>query len=213
MAHPHQGRRSRVAAVLLALAFSLTIPLQAAAAGSPIEAGRISQLVEQLSAADDPHAAFEKLTPRQQQAVLDYTEAVTVTNDFSIVPSGISPPDALVTAAAIRCWTWTWSRQGRNLFGVVVWQFSQQIDWCGDGARITNTPFRKVYASHLFLFWTYDGLVESVTQGGRGFSTYRSLVQGSFSYCPPPGVCWQNPLPWLDMTAHADGRGTGSGGG
>jgi hypothetical protein len=96
---------------------------------------------------------------------------------------------------------------------MVVWQFNQQIDWCSDGSKITTVPFRKVYASNLGLFWTYHGLVDDVRGGGRGFTFYRSFVQGSLTYCPPPGVCWQNDLPWLDMTARANGNNGGSGGG
>lgn len=203
--------RSRlIPALVMAALMALAVSAPVAAADPAREAQR---LAGRLAASDDPYAAFEELTPKQQQAVLDYTEVVTTTNDFSLAPSPTSPPDGEMTAAAIRCWTWTWNRQGWNLFGQVVWQFNQQIDWCGDGVKITSTPFRKVWASRLFLFWTYNGLVGNVTQGGKGFSTYRAFAQGSLSYCPPPGVCWQNDLPWLDMTAHADGRGTGSGGG
>lgn len=201
----------RLSVALVAVVALLAFATPAAAANPAKEAER---LVEALEAADDPYVAFDALTSSEQQLVLDYTRTARVVTDASVSPrSSLDRRSDIVAAAAVRCWTWAWNRQGWNIFGTVIWQFNQQIDWCGDGVKITSTPFRRVWASRLGLFWTYHGLVENVIQGGKGFQTYRSFVQGSFTYCPPPGVCWQNSLPWLDMKAWADGRGTGSGGG
>lgn len=119
----------------------------------------------------------------------------------------------LVSAAAVSCWTWTWGREGRNFVGVLLWTFRQRIDWCGDGTRITDIPWRQVTATVNSAWWSYNGLVGDFTAGGQGFGSYRSFVQGSFSYRPPYPWMNRDNFPWLDMTAHADGRGTGSGGG
>lgn len=63
------------------------------------------------------------------------------------------------------------------------------------------------------IFWSYNGLVADSTSGGVGSSSCHSFVQGSYDYCLPGVGCLYHDYPWLDMTAHADGRGTGSGGG
>jgi len=202
----------RIASALLLAVLTLSLASTPVFGADPArDALRLTQRVAESA---NPEAAFAALTDAQQQLVLDYTELASTVSSVAVAPSATSSGSGGLAAAAVtKCWTWTWNRQGRNVFGAVLWQFNQQINWCADGTRITNVPFRKVWSNPVALFWTYNGLVESSTAGGKGFTTYRSFVQGSYSYCPPPGVCWQNDLPWLDMTAHGDGRGTGSGGG
>lgn len=199
---------SKIAFALSLLVLATTVT-PAAAASPAREAERLTQ---QLAQAADPTAAFFALGAREQKAVIDYTTAVSFSTDERLVSQAANSDGSSVAAAATRCWTWTWGRVGRNVFGVTVWEFHQQIDWCGDGTKITNTPFRRVYPAKLALWWSYEGLVASTTAGGKGSATYRSYVMGHMRYRPPTPWLNQDNYPWLDMTAHADGRGTGSGG-
>jgi hypothetical protein len=200
----------RLLTIIMGAAMVISVVGPVAGANPAREAGRLAESVARSS---DPRAAFAALSAREQQAVLDFTAAVSFTTEQGVVKTASATVSSAAAAAAVQCWTWTWSRIGTNLFGFTVWKFSQKIDWCGDGIRITNVPVRTVWASDLGLWWAYHGLVGSSTAGGMGSSTYRSFVQGHLSYRPPVPALNQDNHPWLDMTAHADGRGTGSGGG
>ncbi len=87
MPRTQHGRRWRVAAGMLILAFTLLIPLQSAVAGGPTGAGRITKIVEQMAAADDPYAAFAALPERDQLAVKDYLTVATKRGAASTKPA------------------------------------------------------------------------------------------------------------------------------
>lgn len=203
-------RGRRPASILMAIAMVIGAVGPVSGANPARDAARLTEIVARAS---DQYAAFAALAPSEQKAVLDYTAVASVTTQRSPVIRVSGPTSSGVNAAAVSCWTWTWGRDGRNLFGVLLWTFKQRIDWCGDGTKITNIPWRQVTATVNYPWWSYNGLVGDFTAGGQGFESYRSFVQGSFSYRPPNPLSNQDRLPWLDMTAHADGRGTGSGGG
>ncbi len=199
-----------VATFLVSVLMTIGVVGPVAAANPTRDAARLTDVVARAS---DQNAAFARLSPAEQRSVLDYTSLATVTTTQSPVTRVTGPTSSLLGAVAVTCWTWTWGRDGRNPIGVLLWTFKQRIDWCGDGTRITNTPWRQVTATLNYPWWSYNGLVGDFTGGGQGLEYYRSFVQGSFSYRPPNPLSNQDNLPWLDMTAHADGRGTGSGGG
>ncbi len=209
----HVGRR-RIGTFAAAALLILAVVVPADAVGPSVSAfGDAARLTDLIARASDQRAAFSRLTPREQQSVLDYTALAYVTTEQSLVGRAPSAAETLQSAAAVTCWTWTWGRDAHNVAGVLLWQFTQEIDWCGNGTTITNTPFRKVTGTPKFLWWSYQGLVADSTGGGMGSSTYRSYVEGWFSYRPIYPWMNQDDYPWLDMTAHANGAGTGSGGG
>jgi hypothetical protein len=196
--------------VLLVLAFSLIVPLQPAAAGGPTEAGRISQLVEQVAAADDPHAAFADLPERDRLAVRSF---LTVTRYVDSVSSPTpSAVVGLVSIARSGCWTWTWRRDGHNVFGWLIWSYFQQINWCGNGSVITSPPQRTRWGEVHAPFWSWRH-IGNQTWGGVNQASYRAWTQGEFKLCLPLDLGCSYRYPWLDMTAWADGRGTGNVGG
>lgn len=172
-----------------------------------------ARLTDIVARASDQYAAFAALTTREQQAVLDYTSLAYVTAWQSPVIRVSGPTDAVQGVATVTCYDWTWGRDAHNPVGVLLWQFTQRIEWCANGTTITNTPFRTVKGIPAFLWWSYNGLVGDSTGGGMGQESYRSFVEGWFSYRPPYPGSNQDNYPWLDMTAHANGTGTGSGGG
>lgn len=210
-------RMRRPTSILMAIAMVIGVAGPVSGANPATDGAGLTEVIARAS---DQYAAFNALSAREQQAVLDYTSLAYVTTQVSPVtqvsrPTSAvpGPTSALVSAAAVKCWTWTWGRAGRNVAGITVWEFTQRIDWCGDGAKITNVPFRRVIGAPKLLWWSYEGLVGDTTGGGKGFATYRSFVQGKFIYRPPISQLNQDNFPWLDMTARANGAGTGSGGG
>ena len=201
----------RAAAVLVALAFTLLMPLGASAADRGSDGARAARIVGALASANDPYAAYAALSQRDQVAVKDYLTATIFTESVALPSAGAA--NAAMNIAASGCWTWTWQRDGRNAFGVLLWSYFQRIDWCGNGSVITNTPQRTRWGEVYAVFWSWRH-IGNQTWGGVNQPSYRAWTQGEFKLClTPDSGCVQYSYPWLDMTAWADGRGTGSVGG
>lgn len=198
----------RLVPLILALAGLLLAPAGAALAVTP-DAERQAVLVARLEGSADPYSTFAAMPPRDRALVISY---LSVT---SVVPSAPAQPQAglVFTMAAGGCWTWTWQRDGKNALGVTLWSYFQEIDWCGNGSTITNTPQRLRWGETYAPFWSWKH-IGNQTWGGFGQASYRAWTQGEFKLCATPDVgCVQYSYPWLDMTAWADGRGTGTVGG
>lgn len=211
MAHAQRSRGWRTVAAVVALAFVLLIPLQSAAAGGPSGGGRVARIVDQLAAADDPYAAFAALAEGDQLAVQDYL-TVTTYVDSVASPSPVGAGGE-VSITASGCWSWRWQRDGRNALGALLWSYFQKINWCGNGSIITSAPQRTRWGETYAPFWSWAH-IGNQTWGGVNQNSYRAWTQGEFKLCLSPDVgCVQNRYPWLDMTAWADGRGTGNVGG
>lgn len=199
------------AVVAVVLAASVALPGQAAGA----DGRRVAGVVDRLARAADPVAAYPELSLEDQAAVRQFLTAVSVsdTSTLSVQPS---TSGGAVTASII-CWTWTWQRDGKNFygknfFGYTLWSHFQRIDWCGNGSTITSTPHgvqRTRWGEVYYPFWQWRH-IGSETWGGVGQQTYRAWTQAEFKYCVVPDIGCQYVYPWLDMTAWADGRGTGS---
>lgn len=218
VAHPSEdkegsvGNLRRIASLAAALALAITMAGSAFAAEPQRDAAR---LTADVAAAKDQKAAFAALSHAEQQAVIDYTSVASISSWHTLrrVPDRSGKVQAAAGAAVVKCWDWTWGRDAHNPVGVLLWQFTQRIQWCANGTKITNNPFRTPKGVPKFIWWSYNGLVGSEVGGGINQSTYRSFVEGWMAYRPPMPFLNQDNYPWLDMTAHADGRGTGSGGG
>lgn len=202
-------RTRLVMSLLLAVVLVSAAVVPAAAANPAREGARLTNIVAQAA---DPNAAFSALNPREQQAVLNYTSLACVTDWRSPIRQS-GPTDGAQIAATTTCYNWIWGRDGHNPFGVLLWQFTQRIEWCANGTTITNAPFRTPWGGTNYIWWSYEGLVGDSVGGGQGQESYRSYIQGHMAYRPPFPLLQQDAYPWLDMTAHANGTGTGSGGG
>lgn len=209
------ARRSMDRRVLILLAGAALI-LSAALAG-PVAASdrnRLAQLVDRLGSASDPAAAYAALSRADQAAVREFLTQVSVSDVSTIaIDTGT---EGGITAAATTCWTWTWQRNGMNALGGTLWSYFQRIVWCGNGTTITSTPHgvqRTRWGEVYYPFWQWKH-IGSQTWGGVGQQTYRAWTQGEFKLCLTGDIgCVQYSYPWLDMTAWANGRGTGSVGG
>lgn len=204
------SRLSRPIWLLLATVVALLVPLASASATAPSGGGRTSMLVEKIAHASDPRGAFADLSVSDRAAVIEYAKVTTTVDSSSLQ---VDQSVGVFTAAAGGCWTWTWRRDGKNVLGATLWSYFQKIDWCGDGSTITTTPQRLRWGETYFPFWSWKH-IGNQTWGGVGQASYRAWTQGEFKLCATPDVgCVQFSYPWLDMTAWADGRGTGSVGG
>jgi hypothetical protein len=218
------GRRARfgraVAIAALALGLGLVGPVQPVAASGRIIASQAAtmttsvtvaaQLVAQLAAGPDAMARFRSLSPADRQAVVLYLSVASVTTT-PLVSQSTHPAIAFpATAPGAGCWVWKWERDAYNVFGLKLWAYFQEVDWCDDGRTITGSPQVLNYGSTYFPFWTWIHAGDHVW-GGAGQSTFRSWTQADFSLCLTPNIgCIQHTYPWLDMTAHANGTASGS---
>ncbi|MGH2511949.1 MAG: hypothetical protein ACRDGQ_04600 [Candidatus Limnocylindrales bacterium] len=194
-------------------------------------AGLVAQLVETR----DPIARFGSMSSADQGQVRTYLSAAHYTTVGTLIarrgvpkagPSGAgSLVDAAVAAMAAMatgpdlsmamapgagCWTWRWERDAYNLFNQKLWAYFQEIDWCDDGHVMLGAPEVLNYGSIWFPFWSWTHAGDHVW-GGAGQPSLRSWTQADFSLCLSPNIgCIQNTYPWLDMTAHANGTGSGS---
>jgi hypothetical protein len=190
---------------------------QVPALGSPSAASTLAaskRLVADLAAHPEPATRFSHLAPADRRAVIRYLSvASTGTTEQLSVRGGARGSRATRSAGVAPgagCWAWKWERDAYNAFGLRLWAYFQEIDWCDDGITLTRDPQLLNYGSTYFPFWSWVHVGDHVW-GGAGQGTFRSWSQANFSLCLMPNVgCIQNTYPWLDMTARANGTGTGS---
>lgn len=214
------GRVSAVAALAVALGLlgqvqpvaatsrSMTPPSTstATAASITVSAG----LVAQLAVGPDPLARFRALPPTDRQAVVRYLSLASIRTASLLRRSTVVRRASSASGPGAGCWTWKWERDAYNFFGLKLWAYVQQIDWCDDGYTLTAVPQLLNYGSTYLPFWTWVHAGDHVW-GGAGQSTFRSWTQADFSLCLTPNIgCIQNTYPWLDMTARANGTAGGS---
>jgi hypothetical protein len=218
------GRRARSgwakAVATLALGLGLLGPVQPVDATSrsiapPQAASATSiavsaELVAQLAVGPDPLVRFRALSPGDQQAVVRYLSLASVKTTSLLRRSAAVRSGSSTTGLGAGCWTWKWERDAYNFFGLKLWAYFQQIDWCDDGYTMIGNPQLLNYGSTYFPFWTWVHAGDHVW-GGAGQPTFRSWTQADFSLCLTPNIgCIQNTYPWLDMTARANGTASGS---
>lgn len=204
--------RPRIAGlpIILAIVVAMLAPFGTTLAAAPSGGGRTAALVDKIAQSTDPYATFAGLSEADQAAVQEYLTVTSIADTSTQLPD---PQSGAATALSGGCWTWTWQRNGYNSLGQTLWSYFQRIDWCGNGSTITSTPQRVRWGEVYFPFWSWKHLGNQ-TWGGVGQANYRAWTQGEFKLCVTPNVgCAQFRYPWLDMTAWADGRGTGSVGG
>lgn len=186
---------------MFVLAASVALPGQLLAK----EGVRGQMLVDLIGRSTDPTQTYLGLNRPDQDAVREY---LTVT---SVVVSASQPASAapLVTTSG-GCWQVTWSVVGKDIFGFVLWQYSQKnYNWCGDGSKITVAGQVTRWPSNMAPFWQYSPLGDIQQWGGVGQTFQRAFSQGQMALCIPPGGCEQYQYPWVDQTVHPNGTVSG----
>jgi hypothetical protein len=190
-------------ALVLVLGAILALP-SAVAAGEPSP----DRPLRDLAAASDPLAAFDALSPAQQQQVLADLEVVKLVTDKPS-PSPVTASRSGFSVTSSGCWTVTWGRSAYNIYGVELFSLKQRIDWCGNGSTITSVT-RLRWVEVYVVGWS-GTIIQDPTWGGVGQWSFRAYTQADFvlTIVYP----WTHVYPWLDMTVTASGGLSGSGGG
>jgi hypothetical protein len=197
--------RFRAVSTLLAVAICLTLAVPAGTAAAAPSADR---LLRDLAASSDARAAFEALSPAQQQEVLAQVQVAKVVTEAP-APTPMLQAGGGFAPLAGGCWTVTWGRSGYNNFGYELFSLKQKIDWCGNGSTLTSVA--RTHWVEVYMFGWSGTIIQDPTWGGVGQWSFRAFTQADFvlNIVYP----WQHVYPWLDMTVTAAGGLSGSGGG
>ncbi len=188
------------------------------------EAKATAGLVARLAAAPDPARLFRSLPSADQHSVTGYLSASRFTSSQQLgrrTSGGTATTQAPGQAPLRRS-----AAHGRcRLLDLEVGARRLQPDrpeavglLPGDRLVrrrpdvILGSPQVLSYGATWFPFWTWVHAGDRAW-GGSGQATFRAWTQADFSLCLTPNIgCIQSTYPWLDMTAHANGTGTGSAG-
>lgn len=132
---------------------------------------------------------------------------------ITISPSGKSPIGSYSpTLAASGCSSYTLGKNYYNATKVLVVSYSQKIDWCYNGTKITSVSHQHLAEVYHFLY-RYNGIIGNNHSGGVGTASFRAFSQASFcEYAPLVGCVW-NIYPWVEQTVYKNGSYGGSTGG
>jgi hypothetical protein len=120
-----------------------------------------------------------------------------------------------------------YARVARNIYGMVLWKYRIHVDWCWNGARITEVELRAEPEIVWPCCWYWGGQVvwdvsgTSNDQGPNtayfrnwGESSITVYTKGRFEYrFPIEGGFGGDSLPWIRFTAYAGGNYSRTGGG
>ncbi len=170
----------------------------AAPSGNPLDAGT---LVQNLTTAADPEAAYLALSPAERSAVDDYLQVATIEVESSTTT--LNHHDVLMQSE----WTKTNKYQvvGKTFYGLKVWTFKSQTKWYYDGAIITRAPRVSPSGETHYLFWRYLGIVSQSQEGGYSYTYHYDDAQGEFAYCPPVTGCVNYDYPAIHKSQFGDG--------
>jgi len=140
---------------------------------------------------------FKNLPPEVQREVIELLKVKTV-----VVKIEKSKSLSTLSTGSRRA---TMTFEAKNVIGMTLWKYTQQIDWCYDGSKVTS-KFRTRYGTVYMPFWKFNGHIGNQEQGGEGQWSYRAWTQGEFSLCLGGNIgCIQHVYPWIDMTVYGNG--------
>jgi hypothetical protein len=112
---------------------------------------------------------------------------------------------AQATPSSTSCWYWNDWRKGVNLFGVKMWQFNVEPNWCGNGNVIISHAYTRVWGDTPGPGWRYHGVIQETDRGGVGSRVFESIRKGSFCLSTNFG-CIQTQHPYIDVEVGAGGQ-------
>jgi hypothetical protein len=193
-----------VLAIVL-LATTLISPAALADSGKNTPTVAQQQLLSQLQSAKDPNAFYTSLTPAKQAALNQMLVVTSVT--ATQVPTLGNSLSAVATMGGIS--TFTIIVQGKNVFGVVCWSYSQSVRRGWNGTIITVADYPVILGKCSWPGWRYEGIYTVSTGGGIGRTQYSCYSQGHFTY-GIGGWDIQHCYPWISMTFYGNGQASWS---
>lgn len=201
-------RKFKLFSVLVLLALVLSAGSGAVLAQEPppnrCDRATAEALVEQLAkAGDEADEVFAQLSPEAQACALEYLKGKRV---VSAVPEDTTALNGGCNRAQYEVWM-------ENLYGVKLWSYFQQIDWCWDDCSEITSKTRLRWPEVYVPLWDFVDHIGNQESGGVGQWSYRAWTQGHFQLCVEPWGCYQHSYPWIDMTVYGNGAWSGTGGG
>jgi hypothetical protein len=137
---------------------------------------------------------------------LYYVDVFEIVGEANFPAKDIQAHEAL---AAGGCKSITYGTQFYNANGQIIIKYSQKVDWCYDGTKVTSVSHTKTPTVYIPT-WRYNGLINHTHSGGVGQTSYRAYSQASF--CSYIATCVWYLYPWVDETVRGNGTFSGSSG-
>ncbi|MFL5680550.1 MAG: hypothetical protein ACJ77B_08110 [Chloroflexota bacterium] len=201
-------KRYRILAMAGVLAISAIAP---SSVGATRPGRTFEQLASQLQASSDPQASFEALPAADKEVLRSATEVATTS--AGTLTTGVASPITAVGLLAVTssCYYAYWIAEARNVTGLVLFQYKEQVNWCSDGTKITSasrftqpiTPRAAIwqYCCETIFDLSYNSTRSTVTAAARG--TFNQLL-------PPLGIVIGQSHPLVSITARANGTASGT---
>ena len=100
--------------------------------------------------------------------------------------------------------TFTVTMNHKNIYGMTLCRYIQEITWRYDGIYITTSPQCVMVGTTAMLGWVYNGVTSSDEWGGQGDTEYRAYSQGSFTL-NIGGWIIESWYPAIDQYVYGDG--------
>ena len=198
------GSRLKIIGALAIALVALSVSAGSAFALEPdeVDPERVHDLIVHLNEASDPDAAFVKLTPEQQAAVIEALTDITFEVTEEVAIDG-NLGDA--SADGERCGVHSRKVNAKNILGVKLWTYESKTRWCFDGSLITEEPtFTRSGKVHI-IGWEFVGHVDKSDSGGEGEWMYEDFTEGHFKFCILGVGCTSNHYPDITKRQYGDG--------
>ncbi len=122
----------------------------------------------------DINTFFTTLSPKEQQLVI---KILTPTNVEVEKTNPVNPQIYLQDIGTVLTTTMTL----RNMYGMTLCVYIQDITWYYDGTYITQPPQCARAGATYMYGWIYNGITSQGEWGGQGYTYFRAYSQASFT--------------------------------
>ena len=168
-----------------------------------IDPAIVRELIVQLNEAPDPDAVFAKLTPEQQEAVIEALSVASIEVIEEVYDE--SATYGAVGASDESCKTQIVTMRAKDSYNNELWSYSSRTRWRYDGNVITREPsFTRDGDVEVFGF-EFVGHTDKAESGGKGESEHEDYTEGHFRFCILNIGCTQNHYPDIIKWQYGNG--------
>ena len=197
--------------ILAVALIALSVPADAAFAAEP-DQEEVERLLTQLNGASPSDAAFARLTPEQQAAVIEALtiSTVEVVEEIYDEPASNGYASGAAGASSESCRRHTVNATAKGPWPQrkKLWTYTSRTHWCYDGSVITSTPsFTRGVNTHNS-GWEFVRHLSRSQSGGKGGWEHEDYTEGHFRLCKIKDyvvVCKKNSYPDITKWQYGDG--------
>ena len=154
---------------------------------------KVQALYEKMIQLEDEELElfFKNLSPEDQKLVITILTPSTTEKETTFSQSKDTQT------------TMTSTSRLKNIFGMVLCEYTQVLTWVWNGTYVTQDP-QLTISGDANSFWTYLGVLSQYEYGGQGYTYCRAFSQGSFEM-RILGEVAQTWYPVIDQYGYGDG--------